>query len=354
MKTRALFVSMLAIAALTGCNNEDNPIDNRPVEGEKTIQLTLNMPSVQTRAIDDPISAGTYAQFTNATLYFKEKADAVAVPLTLNTEQIGKLNAATGTPATIIVNVKKSMTLVSLKGNTTSDPDIKTMQFTNKTTFQKGVPMTAPEVAITDASGGTTGTATLVPVPDLARIEVLGKITPVGTNTWESVTVKAVYINNYYPTSGGTLWYKGQMSSTNWDNAYTSTGGYNLMADLTVTTEDYAAMGNSTKAAAHQIYPTNNSSDIIHVILKMVIKKKDQAAVSDRFFTITQYKKSTTGDFTKFEKGNIYKLNISGLGDKFKDDGTDPTDPEPEMGKKDVTITVNAYPWAVTNITPDI
>lgn len=334
---KKMLFGMLAVAVLASCNKEENVV---PQAEPQSLNIKLNLP--QTRAVEDPIATGTEAVVKDMVVYFYKADGGAATPASrsLTTAEITEATGASGLKIVVNADVKKASMKANLSLASGSDNAAVTLFQALGTKFNNSVPMTSPQAEITGNA------VTLVPVPDMARVEVSGKITPV--HGYESVKVNVVNLNNYYTTAKKTTLQK--YMAGNW-NTFEAT----MKDDLTTGEVP------TGKAAAYQIFPSTNSVDTHpHVVLELTIQPKGGAETAKRYITITKYKEGTNA-LTSFEGGKIYKLDLSSLNHLFTtDDGTengnpvDPTDGEPELEKADLTIKVTTYEWTSQNITPDI
>lgn len=334
---KKMLFGMLAVAVLASCNKEENVV---PQAEPQSLNIKLNLP--QTRAVEDPITTGTQAVVKDMIVYFYKTDGGAATPASrsLTTAEITEATGASGLKIVVNADVKKASMKANLSLASGSDNAAVTLFQNLGANFNNSVPMTSPQADI------VSNAVTLVPVPDMARVEVLGKITPV--HGYESVKVNVVHLNNYYNTAQKATLQR--YVSGNWDTFEP------LMKDDLATGEVP-----TDKAAAYQIFPSTNSvATHPHVVLELTIKPKGGAEATKRYITITKYKDGTNA-LTSFEGGKIYKLNLSSLNHLFTtDDGTengnpvDPTDNEPELEKADLTINVTTYAWTSKDITPDI
>lgn len=337
---KKMLFGMLAVAVLASCNKEENVV---PQAEPQSLNIKLNLP--QTRAVEAPIAPNTEAEVKDMIVYFY-KADGGAATPASRSLTTAEITAATGADGLKIV-VNADVTQASMRANLSlaggsDDAAVTLFQNlgANADGFAKSVPMTSPKASITNNA------VTLVPVPDMARVEVLGEITPV--HGYDHVKVNVVNLNNYYTTAKKTTLQK--YMEGNWNT-------------FEVSMKDDLADGKvpTGKAAAYQIFPSTNSvATHPHVVLELTIKPKNGVEATKRYITITKYKDGTNA-LTSFEGGKIYKLNLSSLNHLFTtDDGTengnpvDPTDDQPELEKADLTINVTTYAWTSKDITPDI
>lgn len=241
--------------------------------------------------------------------------------------------------------------------------------------FLKVVPLRGEttDVASNEAGGITTYSVTLNPTPDLARLEVYGKIEPKankGKNAFKSVTIEEVNINNYR-TKGGEAGrtYIGANAGL---NGFASAVEASMMDAIPAGKLDDFGAGNVV--AGYQLFPETAeelTADPLptnfynHVVLKVTVKYDRAVAKNVKndtytgYITIVSFYDTTKGDLKGFQAGYVYKLNLAELSKEFKtgEDGDPETpvtpEPEPESNKK-LNIKVNPYKWEAKNIKPDV
>lgn len=254
---------------------------------------------------------------------------------------------------------------------------------TNITTLQgkelkTEIPLAAPATAVatTTTNGQTVYSVTLKPVPDVARLEVFGKIEPKankdGKNAFKSITVEQVYINNYLPTRAAA---KRHLCVTNGKDGFANDPALEAEMNTAVTANDLTEFVAGTKVAGFQIFPmkageTAGTEFYDHIILKINIEYTDEAIVAkpelknmtERFVTMVKFVDATAATaIDHFEFGHIYKLNLKDISDDFKTgaDGTpdpnnpDTPDPEPNA-KRLLNVKIEPYTWTAVNIKPDV
>ncbi|MDO5036456.1 MAG: hypothetical protein Q4D93_05800 [Porphyromonas sp.] len=349
----ALLVATLAL--VTACsNNKANEIDNG---APQNISLKLEQP--KPRAIEDPVTAGAVGYQTVTLYYWKDAAGTTAsTSIPSRTLSADEISTATTSTDGLKISVPADVVSISMRANTTRvgetlDYAINKIQGLGAD-FKKLVPMSSPAVAPTTHPNITNAKMVeLAPVPDVARLEVVGTITPQpnaeGTNAYKSVTVQEVYINNYKETKDATTLAK-RTSDEDW-TAHEAT-----MSDKTGVQTGLAG----GKAAGYQIFPATAVADedkLPHVVIKVSYTLADDSVVNDRWITIINYKEGATS-LAEFAQGKIYKLNLSALNGLFKTDNDgnhiDNTDPKPEQPKTDLYVSIAAYEWTTVDITPDI
>lgn len=357
LKTCSFILIGLLVAS---CNNNDE-LDPISKGEDQTLSIKLSTPTLGTRAIEDPINEGVEADYETVTLYFWKDANKKIPADSRPSIQLSKNQISEAKEKGTKINISTDVTSVSMTANTAKkegkgDYSILKMQNLGSD-FTKQIPMTSPTVEpSTSSSKPNAKEVELKPVPDLARIEVMGKITPkpnskTKKSAYQSVIVEAVHLNNYKASSKAselTL----KTDKEDWNNYEP------LLHDKELT-----AIANKTKAAAYQFFPCKNEraedDNLVHIVLKIKYTKNDESSsqVNNRWITISKYKEGLES-LKEFKEGAIYKLDLASLNELFgtDDEGNiiDPTDPTPETPKTDLYVKVKAYSWTTHNITPDL
>ena len=376
-KVRTLAIALMALT-LFACKKQE------PKQTEATV-LSLRIDDAELRAIEDQINAGATTEITsNVTISLN---NGTGRTYKLSDQQIEQAKSAQGCR----LEVTDVVTSVDLVANAvvTDDTNIADWQGKGGEAFKKQIPLTATTSTITTTTEGdkTVYKAELTPVPPFARLEVFGKIEPKandnGKKAFESIEVKAVYINNYLDTrNAAKRYFTGHNASLNgFETATTATSSPlkpQMYDEIKATDKD--AFETGTKAAAYQLFPkktTGEKADVSdHVILKLAIKYSTDAIAKGfpageqiRYVTIKKFKTDAKVSgkppvnipALRFNVGTIYKLDLKGLNDHFKtnDDGTpDPNNPdttEPESkGKKELQLIVKPCTWTSQNILPKL
>lgn len=330
--TRVLFLT-LAAASIAACSNDKE----EEITGQKKdLIIEFNLPeTVNTRAVENPVSNGTSPTLENIVLNF----DGGTPPVTL-----AKSDLELGNKATVQVN-DQTRNVTSMIANSVTGVNISDIHTYQSKSLITEIPLYAGNTAISD------GSVALSPKAYVARIEILGgkDITP-ASSSYSKIQVTDVYINNYYKSytlgaATGTSTVK--VAEAAWATTYKAGNPmYN-----TITTSDW-----NSKCAAYQIFPANTAATLPEITLKLSYTKKGVPTVG--YLTIRKFKKGNA-DLTAMEAGKIYKLDVSTIGSLFKEepgtgDPTDPTDPTPGKPKADLAITVTVTAWIAENITPNI
>ena len=375
-KVRTLAIALMALT-LFACKKQE------PKQTEAAV-LSLRIDDAELRAIEDQIIAGATTEITsNVTISLNNGAGRT---YKLSDQQIEQAKSAQGCRLEV-TDVVTSVDLVA-NAEVTNDTKITDWQGKGGEAFKKQIPLTATTSTITTTTEGdkTVYKAELTPVPPFARLEVFGKIEPKandnGKKAFESIEVKAVYINNYLDTrNAAKRYFTGHNASLNGFETATTTTSSPLKTQMydEIKTTDKGAFEAGTKAAAYQLFPKKadekaNVSD--HVILKLAIKYSADAIAKGfpkdeqiRYVTIKKFKPDAkpvgrpqpNHPVLKFNVGTIYKLDLKGLNDHFKtnEDGTpDPNNPdssEPESkGSKELQLIVKPCTWTSQNILPEL
>ena len=251
------------------------------------------------------------------------------------------------------------------------------------TEFAKSIPMTAmvqgADIASTTDPANPkniTYTATLTPIPQMARLEVFGEIKGSGfdasgkknkfPNPFKKITVEEIWVNNYLMTSEAGSRYYTPSNGTAWDE--TTNAIKPEMHDVIDATKD-ADFRAKAICAAYQLFPATAAEKALtdlpaqyfdHLVLKVKLEwdlsvaKNVAVETEEGYVTIQRFMMRTTGDLDKgFEAGKIYKLDLGQLNKDFKD-GDTPVTPDPEHeGDLKLVVKVEPYEWTAVNIKPD-
>lgn len=362
---RMAAIALMALTLFASCKDK---------EPKKEVNsLTIRISDTQLRAIEDQIAAGTDGLIaTDVVIDINDGAKVVA----LDAAAIAEAKSATGHS----IDVKFVVTKVSMTANGVIENKEITDYQAMGADFMNKVPLVASTTTIQTQQNGddVTYTATLDPKPELARLEVFGKITgkpnAAGQNAFKNIDVEAVYMNNYLLKAGNASRYMTPGNSNDgFDQATYALKAQMYDENIAASKADFEA-GN--KVAGYQLFPltdTEKAMDINalpeeffdHVILKVTVTY-DLNVVKNRttetevgYVTMVRFMETATKDLKGFEAGYVYKLNLDELSKDFKtDDNGNPDtpvtpDPEPK-GKKKLIVKVNPYKWEVKNIKPDV
>lgn len=367
--------ALAAIALLASCKDDKSGLDNNLAN-----KMTLRVDPSALRSMEAPVPGGTAATF--ASLKIIVNGGEVVEELT-DANKIAKAASAEGYTFTI----KSKPTKVVVEANTyVADPEITTLQgvATVPTDYDPAnaadqIAIFAKKIALIGTAEGAaiTGpvkdgqdnvyTATVKPTPDVARIEVAGKIVgqknaTSGLNAFKNIDVEAVYVNNYL------------MKKADADRYLTPSDGNTSFKEdekpLKAEMNDAIVAGMKANfeakkvAAAYQLFPTKSGeTEFDHIILKVklqydlkVVKNRTQE-FEEGYVTIVKYKDDAAA-LTGFAAGKIYKLDLATLSEHFKTDDKGnpdtPVTPDPEHdGSNKLTVKVETFTWEAVNITPD-
>ena len=366
-------IAMMALTLFASCKKDEPK--------KEVSKMTIRIDQSALRSMEAPVPGGTTTDFESIKVIVNDGE----VVKTLNATEIGEAKSATGHTFTI----KSKPTKVVVEANSyVADPEITALQGVapvdanydpatgkdaQKAIFAKKIALigTAEGAAITGPvkdGKDNVYTATVTPKPDVARIEVAGKITGQanagGKNAFKSIEVEAVYMNKYL------------MKKADADRYFTPSDGNTAFAtDPALKAEMYNEIAADMKqkfeeknvAAAYQIFPTKDGeTDFDHIILKVKLTY-DKAVVTNRtkyveegYVTIVKYKdKAANSSIAKFEAGKIYKLDLADLSEHFKTDENGnpdtPVTPDPEHdGSNKLTVKVQSFTWKAVDIVPDV
>ncbi len=354
-------IATMALTLFASCKKDE------PKKEVSSICIRLN--DTELRALESQIADKSEGVVTKDLKVIINDGDQI---LSLGESEITEAKSAAG----YTTGVKVAVTKVAITGNgvVTGQPITKYQGL--GADFLKVVPLKGEttEVASTEAGGITTYSVTLNPTPDLARLEVFGKIEPKanddGKNAFKSVTIEEVNMNNYRT--------KGGEAARTYIKANPALTGF--ASDVEASMKDVIPaaklddFGAGNVVAGYQLFPETKDEltanplpkDFYnHVILKVTVKYDTKVAKNVKndtytgYITIISFYNAAKGDLKGFEAGYVYKLDLAELADQFKTgkDGDPETpvtpEPEPESNKK-LNIKVNPYKWEAKNIKPDV
>ena len=369
-------IATMALTLFASCK-KDEP-------AKEASKMTIRIDESALRSLEVPVPGGTPTAFES----IKVTVNNGEVVEILDAAKIAKATSTDG--YTFAVKSKPTKVVVEANGYV-ADPEITTLQgvATVDATydpanaadkialFSKKIPLIGSTTTI---EGPTTpaGTndkvyiATVKPTPDVARVEVCGKIVGQANatttkNAFKSIEVEAVYMNNYLNKKAEARYF----TASDGDKAFATTPNPLKAEMYNENIADLKANFEAKKvAAAYQIFPTKDGeTDFDHIILKVkvqydldvvnsVVNNRTQE-YEEGYVTIVKYKEKTAKSaIAKFEAGKIYKLDLADLSEHFKtkDDGTPdtPVTPDPEHdGDNKLTVKVETFTWEAVNITPD-
>lgn len=368
------FVKMAAIAtmALTlfaSCNKNDEP-------AKQVSSFTLRINDAELRALEAQVADKTKAEFSDIKVIINDGQKIVRLS---QQADIDKAKSAEG----YTIPVKSAVTKVAVVANGEVGTTPITSYQALGADFAKRVPMTAmvegPAITSTPDPANAkniTYTATLTPVPQMARLEVFGEIkgsafkadgTAIAKrpNPFKKITVEEIWVNNYLMTSEAGSRYYTPSNGTTWDE---TTNAIKAEMHDVITAKD-AEFRAKTICAAYQLFPATAAEKKLsvvpaqyfdHLVLKVKIEwdlevaKQVSVETEEGYVTIQRFMMNATGDLDKgFEAGKIYKLDLGQLNKDFKD-GDTPVTPDPEHeGDLKLVVKVEPYEWTAVNIKPD-
>ena len=361
-------IATMALTLFASCNKKDEP-------AKQVSSFTLRINDAELRALEAQVADKTKADFSEIKVIINDGQKVV------NLTQQADIDKAKGDGYTI--PVKSAVTKVQVIAN----GELGTKEITSfqalGTEFAKKIPMTATVegAAITSTpdpanAKNITYTATLTPIPQMARLEVFGEIKGSGfdasgkknkfPNPFKKITVEEIWVNNYLMTSEAGSRYYTPSNGTAWDE--TTNAIKPEMHDVIDATKD-ADFRAKTICAAYQLFPATTAEKALtdlpaqyfdHLVLKVKIEwdlsvaTKVAVPTEEGYVTIQRFMMRATGDLDKgFEAGKIYKLDLGQLNKDFKD-GDTPVTPDPEHeGDLKLVVKVEPYEWTAVNTKPD-
>ena len=372
------FVKMAAIAtmALTlfaSCNKKDEP-------KKEVSKMNIRVDLSALRSMEAPVPGGTTTAFESLKVIVNdgevvEILDAAKITKATSTD--GYTFAVKSKPTKVVVEANSYVAdpeITTLQGVATVDATYDPASAADKIAlFSKKIPL----IGSTTTIGGPTTpagskdkvyTATVKPTPDVARVEVCGKIVgqknaDTNKNAFKNIDVEAVYMNNYLNKKADEDRY---FTPSDGNIAFAGTPALKAEMNDAIAADMKQKFEEKNVAAAYQIFPTKaGETDFDHIILKVklqydldVVKNRTQE-FEEGYVTIVRYKdKAASSAIAKFEAGKIYKLDLAELSAHFKTDKDGnpdtPVTPDPEHdGANKLTVKVETFTWEAVNITPD-
>ena len=362
-------IATMALTLFASCNKNDEP-------AKQVSSFTLRINDAELRALEAQVADKTKADFSEIKVII---IDGQKVVKLAQQADIDKAKSADG----YTIPVKSAVTKVQVIANGELGTKSITEYQALGTEFAKSIPMTATVegAAITSTTDpanpkNITYTATLTPIPQMARLEVFGEIKGSGfdasgkknkfPNPFKKITVEEIWVNNYLMTSEAGSRYYTPSNGTAWDE--TTNAIKPEMHDVIDATKD-ADFRAKNICAAYQLFPATAAEKALtdlpaqyfdHLVLKVKLEwdlsvaKNVAVETEEGYVTIQRFMMRTTGDLDKgFEAGKIYKLDLGQLNKDFKD-GDTPVTPDPEHeGDLKLVVKVEPYEWTAVNIKPD-
>lgn len=362
-------IATMALTLFASCNKNDEP-------AKQVSSFTLRINDAELRALEAQVADKTKADFSEIKVIINDGQKVVNLA---QQADIDKAKSADG----YTIPVKSAVTKVQVIANGELGTKSITEYQAWGTEFAKSIPMAAmvEGAAITSTTDpanpkNITYTATLTPIPQMARLEVFGEIKGSGfdasgkknkfPNPFKKITVEEIWVNNYLMTSEVGSRYYTPSNGTAWDE--TTKAIKPEMHDVIDATKD-ADFRAKAICAAYQLFPATTAEKALtelpaqyfdHLVLKVKLEwelsvaKNVAVETEEGYVTIQRFMMRTTGDLDKgFEAGKIYKLDLGQLNKDFKD-GDTPVTPDPEHeGDLKLVVKVEPYEWTAVNIKPD-
>ena len=365
-------IATMALTLFASCK-KDEP-------AKEVSKMTIRIDESVLRSMEAPVSDGTKTDFESIKVIVNDGE----VVKTLNASEIAEAISATG--HTFKIKTKPTKVVVEANGYE-ADPEIATLQGVakvdatydpanadaQKAIFAKKIALIGKAVG-GDITGPTKQgkdnlyKATVTPKPEVARIEVAGKIVgkpnaDTGKTAFKNIDVEAVYMNNYLNKKADAKRY---FTPSDGNTAFAGTPALKAEMNDAIAADMKTKFEAKDVAAAYQIFPTKDGeTDFDHIILKVKITYDKTVAKNlvkeeeEGYVTIVKYKDKTANSaIAKFEAGKIYKLDLADLNEHFKTDKDgnpdSPVTPDPEHdGNNLLTVFVKPYTWEIVNIIPD-
>ena len=365
-------IATMALTLFASCKKDE------PKKEVSKMNIRVDLSAL--RSMEAPVPGGTKTAFESLKVIVND-GEVVKV---LNASEIAQAASADGhtfavlsKPVKVVVEANSYVAdpeITTLQGVATVDATYDPANAADKIAiFSKKIPLIGSTTTIggpTTPSGSKDKiyTATVKPTPDVARIEVCGKIVgqanaTTNKNAFKNIDVEAVYMNNYLMKKGDTDRY---FTPSDGNTAFAATPVLKDEMNDAIAADMKQKFEEKKVAAAYQIFPTTTAgTDFDHIILKVKLQY-DLSVVTNRtqeyeegYVTIIKYKdKAASSAIAKFEAGKIYKLDLADLSEHFKTDDKGnpdtPVTPDPEHdGANKLTVFVESFTWEAVNITPD-
>ena len=371
-------IATMALTLFASCNKKDEP-------KKEVSKMTIRIDESALRSMEAPVPGGTTTAFESIKVIVNDGE----VVKTLSEAEITEAASTTGHTFKVL---SKPVKVVVEANGYEADPEIATLQkvatvpadydptdaaksAAQIAIFSKKIPLigTAEGAAITLDPNTPAGSkdkvyiATVKPTPDVARVEVCGKIVGQANatttkNAFKNIDVEAVYMNNYLNKKADARYFTPSDGNT----AFAADPALKAEMNDAIAADMKGKFEAKQVAAAYQIFPTKASeTQIDHIILKVkiqydtnVVKNRTQE-FEEGYVTIVNYKdKAASSAIAKFEAGKIYKLDLADLSEHFKTDKDGnpdtPVTPDPEHdGSNKLTVKVQTFTWTAVNIIPD-
>ncbi len=365
--------ALAAIALLASCKDDKSDLD------KNVSKMNIRVDLSALRSMEAPVPDGTAVTFESLKVIVNDGEvvkvlKAAEIQEAASTE--GHTFAVLSKPTKVVVEANGYVAdpeITTLQGVATvpADYDPATGADAQKAIFAKKIAL----IGSTTTIGGPTTpagskdkiyTATVKPTPDVARIEVAGKIVgqknaDTNLNAFKNIDVEAVYVNNYLMKKADEERY---FTPSDGNTAFAGTPALKAEMNDAIAAGMKANFEAKKVAAAYQIFPTKASeTEFDHIILKVkvqydlgVVKNRTQE-YEEGYVTIVKYKDDAAA-LTGFAAGKIYKLDLASLNEHFKTDKDGnpdtPVTPDPEHdGANKLTVKVQTFTWEAVNITPD-
>ena len=365
-------IATMALTLFASCNKKDEP-------KKEVSKMTIRIDEAALRSLEAPVTDGTKTAFESIKVIVNDGE----VVKTLKASEIAEAVGADGhtfavlsKPTKVVVEANAYVAdpeITALQGVAPVDGTYDPANAADKIAiFAKKIPLMGSTTTIggpTTPSGSKDKiyTATVTPKPEVARIEVAGKIVgqPNATtnkNAFKNIDVEAVYMNNYLNKKADEDRY---FTPSDGNTAFAGTPALKAEMNNEIIAGLKTKFEAKSVAAAYQIFPTKDrETDFDHIILKVKLQY-DLGVVTNRtqeyeegYVTIVKYKEKNAASIAKFEAGKIYKLDLADLNEYFKTDKDGnpdtPVTPDPEHdGANKLTVFVKSYEWKAINIVPD-
>lgn len=359
-----ILVSACALAALAltfaSCNKND---DVKTSEKDKSVELTIKLPAFDAsmRLLGEKTVTGDKPKV--------QVGDIVTV--------IGRQGGASGTiQGSTTVALAASGT--DFKGtaslpSTTDYVEVIAYEdngtLTDNVNSRQGNAKNGMEVRLVGGGAvvsGSPNTCAVTINPEMARIELVGKLDATPYTNLQSLKVSDIYVNNIKVTRNASSLTRNPVIVSTWNTNYGVGGTFEKMTqnyspeltgDLPVpnTADGYNIFPQEIPGSVLAPYTKDNvGPHSPHIILKVSYQTKVAGApvVTDKYLNVVALKESGSGDIiTKFEAGKVYQLQLQDIAE-LMDKTVPPVTPNPDPDQLSVELTVTVGQWTVVPVKP--
>lgn len=361
----------MVIATLMSCSKSES--SGGASAEEQTVSLSLNLGELNmSRSIGVPATSATAAKVGDAIVIQALNGDGADASV------LQTLNLSLTSNFTNVAPLYTSKTNLLLPSAAThirviTNDDGETLK-SNINTRQGAVDVACVRVSGTggiNVIAGATSTCAVTILPEMARIEVTGVLTPSDDFTHlQSVTISAIYINNTVMNrqDATIATASGKTESVDWTTAY-ATPKSNLVDLFTTAIAAGKGFGaNNDHACGYNFFPQTNTHGggavattretalkyHPHIIFKVSYTKKGGSLVSDKYLNVVALKTTPANDYVQsFEAAKVYQFSLPDILD-ILDTEEPPVTNLPDPATVNVELQVTVGNWTAVTVKPEV